>query len=196
MSISSPTLDNVDTPRPLTSSWRIAGWICGGVIACSVVACLVMAAMRSNGLVTVTVTALDQAAEPRDRVIPLVNKKHEALPDYEVVVNLNDGQTIRLGAKPNSSAVDGLTWQLSNPVSVAEVASLRLQDQDALVSDTLAEVQITGDWAVQENYRFDFTLQRSLSVGIQSFFHTLIGKAIVAGFFVAILLMVLSVWMP
>ena len=155
-----------------------------------------MAAMRSNGLVTVTVTALDQAAEPRDRVIPLVNKKHEALPDYAVVVNLNDGQTIRLGAKPNSSAVDGLTWQLSNPVSVAEVASLRLQDQDALVSDTLAEVQITGDWAVQENYRFDFTLQRSLSVGIQSFFHTLIGKAIVAGFFVAILLMVLSVWMP
>ncbi len=198
MSVSSPTLDNTETIEtpPSTSTWRIAGWICCGVIACSVFACIVMAAIRSNGLATVTVTALDQANEPRDPVVPLVNKETDALPDYEVIVNLSDGQRVKLGAKPNNSAVEGLTWELSNPVSVAEIASVRLQEQDVVVADAITEVHIAGNSLIDAGYRFDFSFERSLSVGIQSFFHTPIGKAIVGGFFVAIILMVLSVWQP
>jgi len=135
----SPTPE--ESQQTAMSPWRLTGWLCGAIIAASVVACVVMAGMRSNGLIQITVTALDAAAEPRDHNLPFVKQK-EALPDYEIVVNLNDGQRIRLGAKPDSSAVGGLTWNLSDPVSLAEVASVRLDEQDKLISDAITEVQI------------------------------------------------------
>ena len=175
------------------SPWRLTGWLCACVIAVSVVACVIMAGIRSTGLTEITVTALDEASEPRDHNLPFIKQK-EALPDYEIIVILNNGQQIRLGAKPDTSAVDGLTWNLSDPVSLAEVASVRLQDQDKVVSDAIAEVQITADSVTQGGYRFDFRSERSASVGVQSFFRTPIGMAIAAGFCIAVLLILLSVF--
>ena len=152
-----------------------------------------MAGVRSKGLVQVTVTVLDKASEPRDHKIPLIKQK-ESLPDYEILVNLNNGQQVSLGAKPDTSAADGLTWSLSDPVSLAEIASVRLQEQDKVVSDAIAEVQVTGEPVTQKGYRFDFRCERSASVGIRSFFSTPIGKAIAAGFCIAVLLMLLSMF--
>lgn len=111
------------------SPWRIVGWACAGIIVVSVGACVVMAGIRSVGLTQVTVTALDADSEPRDHSIPFIKQK-EALPDYEVVVVLATGGWIHLGARPDQSAVDGLTWRLTEPVSVKDVAGIRLQDQD------------------------------------------------------------------
>jgi hypothetical protein len=132
-------------------------------------------------------------AEPRDHILPFVKKK-EALPDYQLFVTLHDGQRINLGAKPDTSAIGGLAWTLNDPVSVTEVASVRLQDQDKALSDAIAEVQLTDVAVVDDNYRFEFHTERSLSVGLQSFFRTPIGKAIAAAFFVAVLLMLASVY--
>jgi len=172
---------------------RVIGWICIAVVVVSLVSCVVMAGMRSEGLVQVTVTALDEAAEPRDHNIPLFKKK-EALPDYQLIVNLKNGELVRLAVMPDKSAVDGLTWDLSEPVCLHDIASVRLQEKDKLISDAVTEVQITSDSVTKDNYRFDFSSKRSASVGIRSFFGTPIGSAIVAGFAIAVVLLLLSLF--
>ena len=50
--------EQVEPRQNATSPWRLAGWICAGVIALSVIACVILAAVRSNGLMQITVTAL------------------------------------------------------------------------------------------------------------------------------------------
>ena len=177
------------------SPWRLTGWVCAGIVALSVIACVVIAAVRSTGLTQITITALDQELEPRDHELPFVKQK-ESLPDYEVTVLLTNGDRLRLGAKPDASAADGLTWHLADPVSVVDVATVRLQEQDKFIGDAIAEVQILGDSVTEGNYRFDFTTARSTSVGVSSFFATPIGKAIAAGFCIAVLLMLLSAFSP
>ena len=187
----SPVETTSDAPRAV-SPWRMTGWLCFFVVLASTVSCITLAMIRSTGLAGVVVTAASKEAEPRDHALPLIKRK-EALPDYQVIVLLHDGGKINLGTKPDTSAVDGLEWRLGDPVSITDVAGVRLQDQDKVVSDVLAEVQIDGSKAVAGNYEFQFRTERSMSVGVQSFFNTPIGKAIVGAFFVAVLLMVVSV---
>jgi hypothetical protein len=163
------------------------------VSVASVLACVVMAAVRSTGLTEITVTALDPDAEPRDHRLPFVKQK-EALPDYRIIVKLNNGDRIRLGAKPDTSAANGLSWQLSDPISLSGIASIRLDEEDKLISDAIAEVQITDESVTHAGYRFDFHTSRSAAVGVKSFFRTPIGRAITAGFFVAVLVIILSLF--
>ena len=173
------------------SPWRLTGWICVGVIVASVVACVLLAALRSNGLTAVKVTALDGFPEPRDHQLPFIKQK-EALPDYELFLILHSGRQVHLGAKPDTSAARGLVWQISDPVSLADISAVRLREQDQLLSDALAEVHITGPTTTFAGYRFDFTSERSLSVGIQSFFATPIGLAIAAGFAISVVLLIVG----
>lgn len=174
--------------RNRLSAWKVAGWVCLAVITGSVLLCVVLAASRSTGLTRVTVTALDRDAEPRDHNIPFFKQK-EALPDYQLFVVPRDGWRINLGTQLDRSAADGLEWSLSTPVSVSDIATVRLEDDDKLVSDAIAEVQITGESVTDGNYRFDFQTERSISVGVESFFKTPIGQAISAAFFIAVLVM-------
>ncbi len=183
------TKSSAGTPEQTgMSPWRVVGWISVTVVVTSVLACVIIAAIRSSGLTQVTVTALNQADEPRDPILPFV-KKEEALPDYEVSIQTTYDNTIRLGTKPDTSAVDGLTWHLSEPVSVSDVASISLQEKDKIISDSVAEVQILGDSVTERGYRFDFITQRSIIVGVTSFFGTPIGMAICAGFLIAVVLL-------
>jgi hypothetical protein len=149
-----------------------------------------MAVQRSTGLTQITVTALDRASEPRDHNLSFVKQK-EALPDYELILMLTHGGKMRLGAKPDTSAADGLTWQVADPVSTTDIASVRLREQDIVLSDALAEVHVTPESTTSNGYRFDFVTQPSISVGIKSFFGTPIGIAIVVGFGLAVLMIVL-----
>lgn len=126
-------------------------------------------------------------------MLPFINQK-EALPDYEIFVNLSNGKSIRLGAKPDASATQGLTWRLADPVCVNDVATVRLQDQDEFISDPLAEVHIQDGSVVDGNYRFDFETERSIALGIRSFFATPIGMAITAGFLIAVLVLLFSMY--
>ena len=150
-------------------------------------ACVLIAAVRSVGLTTIEVTALPGTVEPRDHGLPFVRQK-EALPDYEVTLMLKGGDKVFLGCKPDRLAMNGLDWHLPEPVSVADIATVRLSEQDKLVSDSIAEAQLIGDTLDSDGYRFRFLTQRSFEVGVKSFFGTPIGKAITTAFFVAVLL--------
>ncbi|MBD3673066.1 MAG: hypothetical protein HUJ26_06025 [Planctomycetaceae bacterium] len=173
--------------------WKVAGWTCALVILGSVLACVTMAGLRSEGLTHVTVTALPQTEEPRDHKLPFIKKK-EALPDYELVVNLVDGSRRSLGMKPDQSAKAGLNWGLNEPISLKEIVSLRLMDQDQYVSDTVAEIQFQDQDQIESGYRFEYETRRSMGVGLKSFFQTPIGMAISAGFTLSIIILILAIF--
>ncbi len=168
---------------------RVVRLICTATIGGCVLACLAIAVAQSNGLVSVTVTAL--ADEPSDHDIPLF-KREDALPDYELSLIADDGSTRYLGTKPNSSADNGLTWTLDDAVSISQIASVRLTEQDKLVSDAIAEVHVLGDSVTANDYRFDFVCAHSFSAGLTAFFRTPIGIAVCVAFGIAILLITIS----
>ena len=174
--------------------WQFTKLLCLGVIVLSVLSCIAMAAVRSVGLTNVTVTALDEQAEPRDLNIPFLKQK-DSLPDYTISINTTGRKRISLGAKPNESAIKGLSWKLPDPVSTYDIASIRLNDQDTVLSDAIAEVQFSDDAVTTGNYRFEFETERSFSVGVQSFFETPVGRAIAVAFSIAILLIIVTVFM-
>ena len=173
------------------SAWRICGWVCVSVVVLSIASCVALSAFQSVAVTDITVTALDKDAEPRDHNLPFF-KQHDALPDYELHLLLRRGGSLRLGAKPNSSAAEGLTWHLYNPVSVNRISTIRLREQDKIISDAIAEVEFADDPIAQNGYRFEFKTVRSFSSGLEAFFELPIGKAIAAGFMIAILLLLLS----
>jgi hypothetical protein len=189
-------MPNSDEPISSTatkpiSAWRLCGWVCVSVVILSVASCIVLSAFQSVALTDITVTAIDPLVEPKDHGIPLL-KQVDALPDYELRLYLRRGGTLNLGAKPNSSAVNGLRWHLYEPVSVRGISTIRLQEQDKIISDSLAEVEYSDGPVIQNGYRFDFVTGRSYSTGLEAFFDLPIGKAIAAGFTIAILLLLLS----
>lgn len=165
--------------------------IASRVAVVSLAACILLAALNSVGLSAVRVTALEDTVEPRDHNLPVV-KQQEALPDFELIVVLRSGGQVKLGAKPDTSAADGLVWTLTEPVAVSDIASIRLEEQDKLVSDAVAEVQFAAGPVTGKGYVFSFTTTRSLGVGVQAFFRTPVGLAIVGAFFVAIVLVLVS----
>lgn len=180
----------VDVSRPMVR-WVgvMVALVCLGVG-------IVLIANRSEGLYRVTVTAHDAQQEPRDHNIPLFKAK-EALPDYRLVVNTTDRwEKIYLGAKPNTSAVEGLAWDLPDPISLSDIASVRLEDQDKLLADAVAEVQVMGDSVDNGNYKFEFATGYSATVGIRSFFKTEFGKMILFAFIAAVVALVASIIFP
>lgn len=189
-------IDSQAGSRPIRTEfnpWKVAGWTCALAIIGSVVLCVAMAGFRSEGLTHIKVTALPQTEEPRDHNLPFI-KKNEALPDYELVVNLVDGSRRSLGMKPDQSAQAGLDWRLNEPISLKEIVSLRLMDQDQYVSDTVAEIQFQGEDQIESGYRFEYETRRSMNVGLKSFFQTPVGMAISAGFTLSIIILILAVF--
>jgi len=173
------------------SPFVLTAWICGGTIIACVLACVVLGFVRSHALVSVKLTALDPDQEPRDHDVPLF-RKTEALPDYQLLVIRREGGSVNLGTRPNTSAKDGLVWELTEPVSTVEIATLRLQDQDKLVSDVVAEVPLAGEPVEEGNYRFEFTTRRSFAAGVDSFFQTPVGMAIKGAFFLAVFICIVG----
>ncbi|MGB0741506.1 MAG: hypothetical protein ACPGXX_15660 [Planctomycetaceae bacterium] len=171
--------------------WKIMRSVCGVVILLSVLGCIIVAYQQSVALTAVTVTSLNPENEPRDPGLPLLDQKH-TLPDYAVRIQLTSGRKIDLGSKPNTSAAEGLTWQLNEAVTVSSITSVVLREQDHVVSDTLEEVQVTADLVRTDSWQFQFQTQRSFATGLRAFFGTPIGLAICAAFFVAAFLMALD----
>ena len=171
--------------------WRIVQWAGGLTVLGCIVACLIIAVQQSNGLTSVTVVAVDENAEPRDPGIPLIGDG-DRLPDYRLVVKASGNRSIDLGTKPNESARNGLTWHLPQPIPTNEIASIRLEDEDAFFSDLIAEVQFADGPIDTEKFQFRFETTRSFAAGVRSFFRTPIGLAITAALMIAIVVILLA----
>lgn len=177
------------------SLWLLTGCLALAFVVGAILTSILMSFARSTGLSEIKVTALEESAEPRDHDLPFINQK-EALPDYKITVNLSNGRRIQLGTKLDTSAVDGLVWPLNELVNIDDVASIKLVEEDKLVSDAIAEVKLQGDSTTEGAYRFDFVYERSFALGVKSFFASSIGVAITSAFSIALLLLILSVFHP
>jgi len=168
-------------------------WLCGVVIVICIAASIGVSFARSRCLSSIKVTAIDPSIEPRDHKIPFFKQK-EALPDYQIVIrNRNRWISSKLETKVDQSAVDGLNWQLAHPISFKDISLIQLRDKDKIISDPIAEVSVLGDSIEEAGYRFDFSFERSLSVGFTSFFDTQVGMAIMTGFCSVIVILISSV---
>lgn len=179
----------------MKSLFRAAKWFFVLVAVGSLLACVALAYQQSVGVVAVTVTATEEAVEPETggllSKLPLLGAK-EKQPDYDLSLRLTSGRTVSLGTKQDQTAAQGLSWTLNDPVSVSEVASVRLRERGRYLSEPVVEVPLQPDGAAAKGYQFSFVLERSFAVGLHSFFGTPIGKAIAAAFFIAILALLLS----
>lgn len=142
---------------------------------------------------SVTVTAPDPDKEPSDAKVPLADPR-DALRDYELSVVDDLGATWPLGVKPNESAAAGLTWKLASPISISQVASVQLREKDMVISENLAVVHVQAASAESKGYRFEFETERSIGVGVQAFFRTPLGVAILVGFVLAVVGLVLAIF--
>ena len=188
--------DKSEVSAESSKSKPLVRWIGLALALTSVGFGIAMIASRTEGLNRVTVTALDAEKEPRDHNIPLFKAK-ERLPDYRLIINTTERwHKITLGAKPNTSAVNGISWDLPDPISLSDIASVRLDDQDKLLADAVSEVQVTSDSASEGNYKFDFETSYSVTVGIRSFFKTQIGQMILFAFIGSLVALIASFVFP
>ena len=185
-------MDNLTSPNPEASqatrlgiSNRLLLLAATGAVFLSLVA------LRSKSLTRVTITAIESGAEPKDHELPFFRKK-EALPDYNVSVVKTNSDQIDLGSKPDQSAVSGLTWVLPDPVSVAQIASVRLDDKDKLISDAISEVQFTSETVTYGNYEFEFDTEISISAGLYAVFSDFFGRGVSVLLLFVIFLVILS----
>jgi len=174
------------------SVWHLSKIVACSLIVLALAASIFIGASKNKGLETITVTAISADKEPKDHNIPLFKRK-EALPDYEVHVVYKNERTETLGARPNMSAANGITWTCSEPIAIYEIASIRLSDKDQMSSDVLQEVSIGKGEVTSGNYVFKFETASSASIGLWSFFKTPLGLAILGVVAIAVLLMLIPI---
>lgn len=183
----------------------------GGILllaALAVAAILTLVARRSVVLTAVRVVAVEDDTR-RFSFEELYDKVRAGTkdrltewerPDYELKVTHRKGgrvfaTTDSLGVKPNESANEGLSWTLSDPISLPDVSVIELIDRDVVLSDTL--VTVSGPFDQQAdagNYRFEFDTATDPAIGFASFATTSLGErllfAIVLALVMAIILRV------
>lgn len=149
------------------------------------------AAVRNARAITkVSVQVRDAAGEHRDLSVLGIGKA-DALPDYRLEIVERGGRRTPLAVRANTSAKDPIEWTVPDPVSVRDVVSLRLVDQDPGVDDVLDEVQVDGERLETERYTYGVTTERTLDAGLRSFVETPVGLALALGIGAAVFLSVL-----
>jgi hypothetical protein len=78
----------------------------------------------------IKITALSAEAEPQNYYFSLLKKL--TFPDYQVFVALQKSRHLSPWTNPDQSAGNGIDWKLTSPVSLQDIASVRLQDTDKL----------------------------------------------------------------
>lgn len=177
-----------------TSPLNLTAWICAGLIVLAVASSMYIASTRSTGIKSITVTFVGKE-EIRDHKIPLFKKK-ESLPDYTLSVKHAKRGRILLGTKVDQSAREGLSWELPKTYSTEDITLISLTDKDELLSDSVAEVSFTGKQVVENEYQFEYELETSFKIGLESFWETAVGKAIMWAVSVTALIILLCIFAP
>lgn len=178
------------------SARKVLLWLGPTVAVASLAVCLGLAIAHSDGVVAVSVTP--SQAQPaktgiRDRVMEMAAPKTD---DYNLRLKLKNGGSVDLGTKHNATPGQGMTWNLGNAVSVADVMTVELRTRALVGSKPLAEVPLILAGTTSGDYAFTFQTERSFRIGVESFFATPIGKMIAAAFFIAVLLFLFSLIAP
>ena len=148
------------------------------------------AVLNSERLDTVTVRFQGPGEEVRDARLPGADPE-DALPDYRLDIVHTEGR-FRAGTWPNQSAAEGLVFTVAEDIPLRQVQELVLVEDDRLKDDPLVRVQHTDQTMSAKGYTFTTSASRSMAVGLGWFFATAVGKAILAGITLAVVILIVS----
>jgi hypothetical protein len=168
---------------------RLQGWFVA-LIAALAVCFLIGAALNRTGLTAVRVQLKPGVDEPGDHHLLGVGGK-DKLPDYELEVRGGD-RWVSLGGRRNTSAKDGLEFSVKEPLPLRKVEELRLVEQDHMENDVLDRLPVNGEKLAGKAFDFEIKSAESWSVGAQWFWDSAIGKAILAGITIAVVITILA----
>jgi hypothetical protein len=152
---------------------------------------LVGAALNRTALTAVVVQLRPGVEEPGDHHLLGVGAK-DKLPDYELSFRTRQDGWQTLGEHRNTSAKDGLEFRLSEPYPLRKVEELRLVEDDHLENDVLEQLAVTGNNLVGKAFDLKIQTTESWAAGAQWFWDSPIGKAILAGISIAVVILILA----
>ena len=89
-----------------------------------------------------------------------------------------------------------MNWELPKIYSIEDITLITLTDKDELISDTLAQIAFPGKQVVENGYQFDYELEKSFNIGLESFWDTAVGRAITWAIGIVALLILLCIFAP
>ena len=144
-----------------------------------------------KSLKSVRVVYSGEGKEHQDKFVPGINSDEKA-PDYGLEIRFdNDWKLIGLFSNTFIST-NSIVFTPNKQLPVRLIEELRLFDDDPLENDIL-EVQTIHEGRIQgDNYAFDVEYGYSLMTGLEYFWHTAIGKALLTGITICVILFFLS----
>lgn len=145
----------------------------------------------SRSLKSIHVSYIGDGNEHHDKYIPGVNSEEKA-PDYGVEVRF-DGEWKLVSLKNNtfiSSSTVSFVPNTQIPVRLVE--EFRLFDDDPMEDDVLEVHTIKEGYIEGNNYSFNVEYGYSLMAGIEYFWHTHIGKSLLIGITICVVLLFFS----
>lgn len=175
------------------TSTKLVYFIGLAIVALGMLAIVVFSVVNASVVTGVTVSFVGDASrsdEPTDMTLNPLSE--ERLPDYRVDLVV-DGETRKLGTMPNRSAVDGLEFRVAGEYPVRQLQEIVLMEDDPVKNDVLVRVQGQQPFPIESGgYKFELEQSRSFMGGLEYFFATPIGKAVLTGITIAVILLVIT----
>lgn len=164
-------------------------WYC--LLSALVVLMIALSAMNGEAISTIEIRLIDGVEEHRDKRVPFLQEKDEALPDYSVSC-MSEGRWHPVGTALNRSASEWIGFDISDPPNMRLVQSIRVSDEDPAENDNLDEVQVAQTYIQGDMFEYRLATTSSFKAGMHWFATTALGKAIFGAIAAAVFLVVLS----
>ena len=149
-----------------------------------------MAWQNSLALTAVSIRVKEGVQEHTDHSIGVIGSEHR-LPDYKVKIRIARRLlAVDLGTRLNTSATNWINFPINDLVPLRKLQEVIIVEDDRAEDDVLARIQGTGtDWSGSE-FACRLSTFRSFETGMDWFFDTALGKAIVTAIVLAIILVI------
>ena len=156
-----------------------------------VLASILVSFYHARAVQSVSIQLLDGVEERRDHRIPLLHKEEEALPDYQLDLMVDEAWHT-VGTVINQSAVEPIVYPVKETVNVSYLQRLRIIEADGLESDLLEEIAVEEESGQGHQYAYSLETGYSFGAGVAWFFKTPVGRAILTGIIIVVVLTLLS----
>jgi hypothetical protein len=132
-----------------------------------------------------------EGKEHQDKYVPGLNSEEKA-PDYGIEVRFDDEW--KLIALMNNTFISSntVTFTPNRQIPVRLVEEIRLFDNDPVENDILEVLMVNEGQLRGDNYSFEVEYGYSIMTGIEYFWHTAIGKALLVGVTICVLILFLG----
>ena len=145
----------------------------------------------SQSLTSIEVRFSGNQKEHRDKYIPMMNPE-EMAPDYMLQVKLNESWKT-VGSYSNQSiGTSVMKFTINEAIPTRLIGGIRLLDDDLMEDDVLEVVEFSEGTIKGKNYSFNVIFGYTLFAGLTFFWMTYVGKAILVGISIVVVMIFLS----